>query len=310
MNILITGGAGYIGSVLTEKLLDQGHYVTIVDNFTFGANSIFHMIGNGNLNIIKCDVRDIGKYEKILSATDIFIPLAALVGAPLCDQYPTAALEVNYEIIKKQIGKLRSDQLVIYPNTNSGYGQTDGTSFCTEDSPLKPISLYGTSKKQAEDVIVERDNSIVFRLATVFGSSPRPRFDLIVNNFVSAAVLNKLIVVFQGGFLRNYVAVDDVADAFIFMINKYKGTQSSNIYNLGNDSENRTKLELAELIASKIAGTKVISGEGYVDLDNRNYKVSSEKLKKAGFTPQMSISNAIDPLRKLVALVEIKNGNY
>jgi nucleoside-diphosphate-sugar epimerase len=213
--ILVTGGAGYLGSILCERLLAAGHRVTVVDNFMFGQATLLHLCSNPALDIIRGDARDTSLMRKVVADHDVIIPLAALVGAPLCDRDPHAATAVNFEAIR-DLNRMRSaDQLIVYPTTNSGYGTKSGARHCTEETPLEPISLYGRTKVDAEQEVLSSPNAITLRLATVFGLSPRMRLDLLVNHFVHAAVSDGYIVIFEKDFKRNYIHIRDVADCFV-----------------------------------------------------------------------------------------------
>ena len=244
MNILITGGAGYIGSVLVPILLKKNFHVTVLDNFLFKQNSIQKLGQNINLKIVNGDVRDKKIVKELLTKADLIIPLAALVGAPLCDKFPKDAKEVNLESISFLNSQLSKEQHVILPVSNSGYGIGKPGEFCTEQSPLNPISLYGRTKVQSEKIIMERENSVSFRLATVFGMSPRMRTDLLVNYFVNKAITEKKIEIFEGNFKRNYVHIKDVANVFNFTIENFN-KMKSNTFNFGLENANFSKIELA-----------------------------------------------------------------
>lgn len=309
INTLITGGAGYIGSMLAEKLLTLGFKVTVVDKLTYGAMGINHLLMNDNFKFVHADVEDFDNYSEHLRTCDVFIPLAALVGAPLCAKYRKAAEKVNYSVIANSLDFLKDDCFVLYPNTNSGYGVTSGTELCTEEMELNPISLYGETKVRAEAVIKSWQHFTIFRLATVFGVSYRPRFDLIVNNFVKQAVLEKNVLVFQGEMKRNFVHVKDVVDAFAFAIEERKSL-SGEVYNLGNDNENCTKLELAQKVAAALDGVNVIEGDGYIDPDKRNYVVSNQKLRDAGFVAERCIKREVPKLADQIRIMTLLNANY
>lgn len=282
MKILITGGAGFIGSVLTRLLLKNDYKITVLDNFFFNQNSLNNIANDKNLKIIHGDVRDIKLIELIVSEYDIIIPLAALVGAPLCDLNKKEAEEINYKSINLLKQKISKNQRIILPVTNSGYGIGKDGEFCTEKSELKPISIYGKTKVAAEKIMMERENSISFRLATVFGVSERMRIDLLVNHFVYKALTDKKIEIFEGHFKRNYVHIQDVANVFLFAINNFE-KMKSNVYNFGLENANLSKLELAEKIKSYLNDFQILSSKHGEDPDKRNYIVSNKKILSTGF---------------------------
>ena len=308
MNVLVTGGAGYIGSVLVPILLNREFKVTVLDNFLFKQNSIQNLDQNKNLKIINGDVRDEKLIKKLSAKADLIIPLAALVGAPLCEKYPKDANEVNLESIKFLNSQLSKEQKVILPVTNSGYGIGKPGEFCTEESPLNPISLYGITKVKSESIIMERENSVSFRLATVFGMSPRMRIDLLVNYFVNKAQTEKKIEIFEGNFKRNYVHIQDVAKVFNFTIdnfNKMKG----NTFNFGLENANFSKIELAKKIKFHIKDFKIIISENGSDPDKRDYIVSNEKILKTGYKFKHDLDSGIKEL--IIELPKLPKGiNY
>ncbi len=296
-SILITGGAGYLGSVLCQKLLAHGHRVHVLDNLLFGQHSLFHLCHERNFSFTFGDCRNEATVAPLVSQSDIIIPLAALVGAPLCDRDPLGARSINLEAVQL-INRLRSpNQLVIYPNTNSGYGISSGEAFCTEESPLAPISLYGRTKCQAELELLDSPNAITFRLATVFGMSPRMRIDLLVNHFVYAAVTDGYLVLFEKDFKRNFVHVRDVADCFVFAID-HAERMIGRAFNVGLDEANLSKEQLAETIKRHVPSFYIHYAPIGVDPDKRNYIVSSERLKQVGFTARRSLDEGIEELIK------------
>tara|TARA_B100001057_G_C22790298_1_gene927355 strand:- start:253 stop:1194 length:942 start_codon:yes stop_codon:yes gene_type:complete len=299
--ILITGGAGYIGSLLSTKLVDKGYRVTIVDTLEFNKNSLSHLFAKKNFIFIKGDVRDKSLISKLLRSKDIIIPLAALVGAPLCDRFPKKTKEINFGAINFILSKLKKNQKLIYPNTNSGYGIGKKNSYCDENSPLKPISLYGKTKVEAESNILKHKNSVVFRLATVFGYSYRMRTDLLVNFLVREAVLNKKIEIFEPNFRRNYIHVEDVANAFLFAIQNFKKMRG-NIYNLGLSNANLTKIQLANLIKKIVKNVKVKTLSHQSDPDKRDYFVSNKKIEKVGFKTQVNLEMGIKELKEIFSI--------
>ena len=309
LKILITGGAGYLGSILTTQLVALGHQVTVIDILEFNKTSLSHLFVKKNFKFIKGDVRNKNLMIKELKKNNIIIPLAALVGAPLCKKYPKKTLDINYNCIKFILSNLKSSQKIIYPNTNSGYGIGKKNKYCDEKSPLNPISLYGKTKVEAEKIILNHKNSVVFRLATVFGFSYRMRTDLLVNFLVNMAVRNKKITIFEPYFRRNYIHVLDVANAFIFAIhnfNKMKGK----IYNVGLSNANLTKIQLAKLIKKNIKGTKINLLKNRKDPDKRDYFVSNKKIEKLGFKTTISIDQGIIELRNIFNIFNFeKNKN-
>ena len=297
MKVLVTGGAGYIGSVLVPKLLERGAAVTVVDNFFYKQNSLLDVCFHPILTVIRGDARDKKLLSSLIRGQDFIIPLACLVGAPLCDKFPEEAKAVNLEAVK-MILKLRSPhQKVIFPNTNSGYGIGKVGLFCTEESPLKPISLYGRLKVEAEKALLSSGNAITLRLATVFGISSRMRLDLLVNDFVYRAVNDGYVVLFEADFKRNYIHVRDVARAFIHAMDNFEKMKNEP-YNVGLSSANLSKLELCEEIKKQIPNfTFLVSPIGW-DPDKRNYIVSNEKIEKTGFKPTISLKTGISELIK------------
>jgi nucleoside-diphosphate-sugar epimerase len=297
MRVLITGGAGYIGSVLAEHLLDAGHSVTVLDPLLYGEQSLFHLAANPRFDFVYGDARDECLLRRLVEHSDILLPLAAVVGAPACDRDPHLATALNLEAIRL-LDRLRSpSQLVIYPNTNSGYGTRHGDEPCTEETPLEPVSLYGRTKVQAELELLQRPNVITLRLATVFGLSPRMRIDLLVNYFVYAAVTDGYLVVFEKDFKRNYVHVRDVAACFGFCI-EHAEQMVGRPYNLGLDAANLSKEELALKIKEHVPSFYIHFAAIGSDPDRRNYVVSSRRLREAGFEARRSLDEGIQELIK------------
>lgn len=297
LDILITGGAGYIGSVLAPTLLAVGHRVTVLDNFMYGQSSLLECCASPGFSVIRGDARDKGLMREAIRHKDVIIPLAALVGAPLCDNDPIAAKTTNLEAIRLLLSLRSRDQRVLYPNTNSGYGIGEPGVPCTEESPLRPISLYGRTKVEAEQALLEAGNAVCFRLATVFGMSPRMRLDLLVNDFVYRAMHDSAVVIFQGHFTRNYIHVRDVVRAFIHGIEHFDAMKGQT-YNVGLDDANLSKLELCERIKQHLPRFTYLEAPIGEDPDKRDYIVSNEKLLRAGFTPAYSIDQGIQELIK------------
>ena len=307
--ILITGGAGYIGSILATKLVDLGHQVTVVDLLKYSSSSLNHLYSFKNFNFIHADVQDGNLMKKMISKNEYIIPLAGLVGAPLCEKYKKEAINVNYKAIKDCV-KYSKNKKIIFLMSNSGYGVGEKNKFCTEDSPLNPISLYGKTKCDAEKEVIKAKNYVCFRLATVFGFSYRMRSDVMVNNFVFNALKDKKLKLFEPHFRRNFIHVRDVVDCILYTINNFKKMQN-NIYNAGINSANITKLQLAQQIKKQIKDLKLSTIKGIKDPDQRNYFVSNDKLNKKGFTAKRNLNEGIKELIKgfKVDGLKIKN-NY
>jgi nucleoside-diphosphate-sugar epimerase len=295
--VLITGGAGYIGSILTEHLLREGYSVTVLDNLIFGQQPHFHFCANPNYEFVFGDARDEKTVKKCLAKADVIIPLAAVVGAPACDRDPWLARELNLDAVK-MINRLRTpSQLVVFPTTNSGYGTKSGAIECTEETPLEPISLYGVTKVEAEADLLNSKNAITLRLATVFGVSPRMRLDLLVNTFVWAAVTDRYLVIFEKDFKRNFIHVRDIADCFIHCI-RNSSKMVGRPFNVGLDSANVSKAELAQKIQEVVPDFFVHYAEVGSDPDKRNYIVSNQRLRAAGFEARVSLEQGIRELVK------------
>ncbi len=295
--ILITGGSGYLGSILCEHLLIAGYHVTVVDNLMYGQNSLFHLCANPNFDFIQGDARDAQLMQSLLTKADICIPLAAIVGASACDQDPWRSQSINLNAITSLIDMASPQQLMIYPTTNSGYGTKSGDVFCTEESALEPISLYGETKVAAENAVLQRENSITLRLATVFGMSPRFRLDLLVNHFVYAAVTDGFLVIFEKDFKRNYIHIRDVADCFIHCIQN-SDQMIGRPFNAGLDDANLSKAELAYKIKEYVPNFYLHFAEIGTDPDKRNYIVSNQRLREAGFEAKRSLDDGIQELIK------------
>jgi len=303
MKILVTGGAGYIGSVLVSDLLNSGHSVTVIDNLIYRQNSLTHLINNKNLQFVKEDIRNVEKIKAHYKNNDVIIPLAAIVGAPACAKDPILATSTNKDAIIEMIKLLSKDQRIIMPTTNSAYGSGAGTEFCDEKSDLHPLSLYAKDKVAVENIVMEHKNSTSFRLATVFGISPRMRLDLLVNNFVNRAVRDKFIVIFEGHFKRNYIHVLDVVQSFNLAINNPE-TFAGEIFNVGLSSANLSKIQLCEQIAKQIPNFVYFESEVGQDPDKRNYLVSNKKIEKAGFKPAIDLETGISELIKGMPLLD------
>jgi nucleoside-diphosphate-sugar epimerase len=307
MKILITGGAGYIGSVLTPTLLGAGHQVTVLDNFLFRQGSLADCCQFDAFQIVRGDCRDENTLRPLVAKADLIIPLAALVGAPLCNLDKAAAQSTNSGAVRLACKLASPNQWVIMPTTNSGYGIGEKGKFCTEDTPLRPISLYGTSKVEAEQAVLERKNSVSLRLATVFGMSPRMRTDLLVNDFVYRAVNDRAVVIFEGHFKRNYIHVRDVVRAFLHVIQNFE-TMKGRPYNVGLDDANLSKLELCAEIKKHIPGFVFLEAPIGEDPDKRDYIVSNARIAGTGYRPEWSLSRGIKELIKGYTI--LRNSSY
>jgi len=307
MNILVTGGAGYIGSILVPELLNNGHNVTVIDNFMYRQTSLLDCCYNKNLTIINGDVRDKTLISNNLKKMDVIIPLACIVGAPACNRDPVAAKTVNYDAIKMILELREKNQKIIFPTTNSGYGIGQKGIYCTEKTPLKPISLYGRLKVDIEKEMLKAKNSITLRLATVFGISPRMRLDLLVNDFTYRAVTDRYLVLFESHFKRNYIHVRDVAKAFLHCIDHFD-TMKNEPYNVGLSNANLSKWELCEEIKKQVPNFYFVEAKVGEDVDKRDYIVSNAKIEATGFTPDCSLQDGIAELIKGYQI--LKNNMY
>jgi len=301
MNILITGGAGYIGSELVNYLIDDNK-VTVIDSLMYDHTSLLRYTQHDNFNFVKSDVRDMRVLENLIKENDVIIPLAALVGFPLCDKDPRGAQEINQDINTWIANNKSNDQMVIYPCTNSGYGVSVDGSVCTEESPLNPVSLYGKTKVGAEADYKKVNNHVTFRLATVFGPGSRMRTDLLVNNFVLKALKERLLVLYECEYMRNYVHLADVCRAFKFVIDNWDDCKNET-YNVGNDSINMNKLQLAQTIQKHIP-IEIIKAEFNSDPDTRDYIVSSRKFYSKGFECKFDLDDGIKQLIKSYAIID------
>ena len=297
MKILVTGGAGYIGSVLVPELLGKGHEVIVVDNFLYNQQSLLDCCHNKKLTIIRGDVRDKTLISKCMQNVDVIFPLACLTGAPLCSKDPIGAQTINFDAVKMILDIRRKNQKIIFPTTNSGYGVGQEGIFCTEKTPLNPISLYGRLKVDIEKLILTSGNSITLRLATVMGVSPRMRLDLLVNDFTYRAVNDRFLVLFESHFKRNYVHVRDVAKAFIHCLDNFE-TMKNEPYNVGLSEANLSKWELCEEIKKLVPDFYFVEAEIGEDPDKRDYIVSNEKIEATGFTADYSLQQSIAELIK------------
>lgn len=305
--VLVTGGAGYIGSILVPRLLESGINVTVVDNFMYGQPSLAGSIRKENLKLVFGDVRDQHVMKPLLTEADVVIPLAAIVGAPACNADPERASSINKDSTIWMLKQLSQQQQIIMPTTNSAYGSGDANNYCDEKSELKPLSLYAKDKVFVEKALMEHPNASSFRLATVFGISPRMRLDLLVNNFVYRAINDGFVILFEGHFMRNYVHVSDVADAFIFALNNFESVRGE-IFNFGLSDANISKHQLCEEIKNVIPNFTFLEAPLGKDPDQRNYIVSNAKIESLGMKAKVSLSSGILELSKGLRMYE--NNSY
>lgn len=306
-NILVTGGAGFLGSVMVPELIKEGHKVTVLDNFMFQQSSLMDVCYHDNFNVIRGDARDENLMKELVKGKDIIIPLAALVGAPLCSRDAIGTYSTNVDGIKMLCNILSKDQRIVMPTTNSGYGIGEKDIYCTEETPLRPISDYGKAKVESEKIVLDRENSISFRLATVFGAAPKMRIDLLVNDFTYRAVKDRFIVIFEGHFKRNYIHIRDVARVFIHGINNFDKLKGEP-YNVGLSDANISKLELCAKIKEHLSDFVYIEAPIGEDPDKRDYIVSNEKIESTGFKQMYSLDMGIKELIKTYTI--ITNAKY
>ena len=305
--ILITGGAGYIGSVLVPMLLKAGHSVTVLDSFLYRQDSLLGCCADRGFHVVNGDCRDEALLKKLLPGKEFIFPLAALVGFPVCDKDRTAAVTVNRTAVETLLSLRGEGQKVIFPCTNSGYGLGQGQAFCTEESPIEPISLYGKTKMAAEKAVLSAGNSVAFRFATLFGASPRMRTDLLVNDFVYRAVFDRALIVFEGQFKRNFLHVRDAARAFLFAMEHFDEMRGET-FNCGLSDANLSKLELCAEIRKRLPAFQYLEAPVGTDPDKRDYIVSNAKIEALGYRPAYSLQDGIDELVKAYAIV--KNSFY
>lgn len=306
-NILVTGGAGYLGSTLVPALLEAGHNVTVLDNFLFKQASLNHICHAPNFTVVKGDIRIESIMKPLLAKADVVIPLAALVGAPMCNADPVGASSINHDAIAMMLRLLSPEQVVLMPTTNSAYGTGDANNFCSEESPLRPISQYAKEKVEVEQILMQRENAISFRLATVFGMSPRMRTDLLVNDFTYRAVHDRFVVLFESSFKRNYIHVRDVARVFLHGLENFS-RMNGQFYNVGLSDANISKRELCERIQAQIPDFVFLEAPVGKDQDQRNYVVSNAKLEATGYLPATSLDDGIKDLIK--GFTMLKNSAY
>ena len=306
MKVLITGGAGYLGSVIVGKMLNAGHEVVVLDKLLFNQTSLLSYTSNPKFKFIYGDVRNVELLQTLCKEADVIIPLAAIVGFPACASDPKLAREINFDQIFN-IVKFAKDKKILYPNTNSGYGLGTGQRECTEESPIAPISVYGQTKCDSENFLRANTSAITFRLATVFGVSPRMRTDLLVNDFTYKAITDKYIVIFEKNFKRNFIHVEDVASAFLFMLENYE-TYKGEIFNVGLSSANLSKQGLLEKIQSHVKDFAVSYNDFYEDPDKRDYIVSNTKIEATGWKPEWDLDMGIKQLIMAYQMIVPKMG--
>lgn len=306
-NILVTGGAGYLGSTMVPDLLNAGHKVTVLDNFMFGQHSLGHVCHHANFQVVRGDSRIKTTMQPLLNKANVVIPLAALVGAPLCAKDPVAATSTNRDAITMMLQLVSASQIILMPTTNSAYGTGDENHFCTEDSPLRPISQYAREKVEVEKALMQHPNAVSFRLATVFGMSPRMRIDLLVNDFTYRAVHDRCVILFEGGFKRNYIHVRDVSGVFQHALTNFERMKGQ-IYNVGLSDANVSKKELCAVIQKHVPEFIFLDAPVGKDPDQRNYIVSNAKIEATGFKPAYSLDAGIAELIK--GFTMIRNTRY
>jgi nucleoside-diphosphate-sugar epimerase len=302
LKIVVTGGAGYIGSVLVPLLLNEGHDVTVIDNFMYGQSPLLDCCAHRSFHVVRGDVRDSRVLDEALPGADAVLPLACLTGAPICARDPWNATATNYDAIKTIAGKLSGGQMMIFPSTNSGYGVGESGLHCDEDTPLRPVSLYGRLKVDVESFLLDSGRFVTFRFATLFGTSPRMRLDLLVNDFTYRAVTDRAVVLFEPHFKRNYLHVRDAARAFVHVLAHYDAMKGRP-YNVGLSDANLSKQELCDCIARHVPGFQAVVAEVGKDPDQRNYIVSNARIEGTGFRPAFSLDDGIADLVKCYQIV-------
>lgn len=307
LSILVTGGAGYLGSMIVPELLKVGHKVTVLDNFMFQQNSLTTCCMDPHFSVVRGDVRNRETMKALLKGVDVIIPLAALVGAPLCSRDQLGATSTNKDAVVMMLTLMSRDQRILMPITNSGYGIGESGKYCDENSPLRPISLYGQDKVEVEKAILDHGNAISFRLATVFGMAPRMRLDLLVNDFVYRAVHDRAVVLFESHFKRNYIHIRDIVRVFLFSLERFEAMKDLP-YNVGLSDANLSKYELCQRIQKQLPGFVFLDAPIGEDPDKRDYIVSNERIESAGWKPAYSLDAGIAELIKGYTM--IRNTRY
>lgn len=307
MKVLVTGGAGYIGTIMVPQLLALGHQVTVLDTFKNGGTELSEACRFDGFRPVKGDARDTRLLDELVPRHDVLIPLAALVGAPLCKEDQIGALTLNRDAVLEVVKRTSKLQRLVYPTTNSGYGVGEAGKFCTEETPLRPISLYGTTKAEAEKAVLDSGNGVTLRLATVFGMAPRMRIDLLVNDFTYRAVNDRAVLIFEGHFKRNYIHIRDVVKAFLHALENYDA-MNNEPYNVGLSSANLSKLELCERIQRQLPSFVYVEAPIGEDPDKRDYIVSNEKLEKTGWAPDWTLDAGIAELIR--GYVMLRNSRF
>ena len=302
MKILVTGGAGFIGTTLIPKLLEEGHEVTVFDILLHGGNPIIPFFKNKNFSFIKGDIRDQEALEQAVKGKDVIIHLAAIVGFPACRLNPQAAKDINVQGTINLINACTDDQIILYGSTGSNYGTVKD--ICTEESPLNPLSLYGETKTEAERILLERGNVVAYRFATAFVTSPRMRMDLLVNDFSNKCVKDGYIVVYEKHFMRTFIHVSDIADSFVFAINNID-KMVNNVYNVGHESMNHSKQLVCQMIVDK-TGAFVHFEEIGEDADKRNYIVSYDKIGKLGFKTKITLEEGVNEIVEVLKIMDFQ----
>lgn len=306
MKVLVTGGAGYIGSILVPTLLARGDTVTVLDRFELHGHSLADCCRYEGFTPVKGDARDTRLLDDLVPKHDVIIPLAALVGAPICAQDPIGAETLNRDAIISIVQRLSKNQKIVYPVTNSGYGVGEKDAFCTEESPLRPISIYGVTKVEAEKAVLDSGNGVTVRLATVFGMAPKMRIDLLVNDFTLRAVKDRAVVIFEGHFRRNFIHVRDVVKAFIHALDNYD-KMTGQAYNVGLSEANLSKLQLCAKIKEHVPSFAYLEAPVGEDPDKRDYIVSNEKIEATGWRPDWSLDRGIVELIKGYTMLRTQN---